>query len=287
MFELEPIKLTQCLLTCLSGGLGTYLLMPHRRQSTKPSTMFAVGLGLIIFAAIHVLLIGGAPAPIISRIFFNVFGFFAVVASALMVTARDPVHSALWFAVVVLSTSGLFLLAGASFLAAGTVIVYAGAVIVTFLFVIMLAQSEGRAVYDRLARQPAQATMTGFILVWALLIVVVSDPANTYAKVPGKEPAKMTTRLIPARDLVETRKIMADYPAAKVMNQALTPELYLPDTINATLPPGVPEPHVAGLGAAMYTTHLISSELVGAVLFVALAGAVVIATPRIGVATGD
>ena len=46
---------------------------------------------------------------------------------------------------MVLSTSGLFLLAGAQFLAAGTVIVYAGAIIVTFLFVIMLAQMEGRA----------------------------------------------------------------------------------------------------------------------------------------------
>ena len=79
---------------------------------------------------------------------------------------------------------------------------------------------------------------------------------------------------------------MADYPAAKVMNQTLTPELSLPDTIKGSLPPGVPEPHVAGLGAAMYTTHLISSELVGAVLFVALAGAVIIATPRVGVAQG-
>ena len=54
---------------------------------------------------------------------------------------------------MVLSTSGLFLLAGAQFLAAGTVIVYAGAIIVTFLFVIMLAQMEGRAQYDRAARR--------------------------------------------------------------------------------------------------------------------------------------
>ena len=286
MFELDSIKLIQCLVTCLSGGLGTYLLMPHARQAAKPSTIFAIGLGLILFAAGHVLIIGGAPAPIISKTFFNVFGFFAVVAAALMITARDPVHSALWFAVVVLCTSGLFLLAGASFLAAGTVIVYAGAVIVTFLFVIMLAQSEGRALYDRLARQPAQATLTGFIMIWALLIVVASDPGNTYEKVAGKEPSKMTTRLVPARDLIDVRKIMPEYPAAKVMAQTLTPELSLPDTIKSTLPPGVPEPHVAGLGAAMYTTHLISSELVGAILFVALAGAVIIATPRIGAAQG-
>ncbi len=68
------------------------------------------------------------------------------------VTSRNPVYSALWFASVVLSTSGLFLLADAPFLAAGTIIVYAGAIIVTFLFVIMLAQMEGKAHYDRAAR---------------------------------------------------------------------------------------------------------------------------------------
>ena len=60
-------------------------------------------------------------------------------------TSRNPIYSALWFASVVLSTAGLFVLAGAQFLAAGTIIVYAGAIIVTFLFVIMLAQMEGKA----------------------------------------------------------------------------------------------------------------------------------------------
>lgn len=275
----------QCLATCLSGGLGTYLLMPHRRQSAKPNTLFAIGLGLILFAAFHLLILGGAPSPIVSRLFFNVFGFFAVIGAALMISARDPVHSALWFAVVVLSTSGLFLLAGASFLAAGTVIVYAGAVIVTFLFVIMLAQSEGRAVYDRTARQPAQATMTGFILIWAILISVLSDPANTYTqKEANGQPLRMNTRLIPASNLIELRRVGERYPAARVMSQALTPELALPDANPKELPPGVPQPHVAGLGAAMYTAHLISSELVGAILFVALAGAVAIATPRVGAA---
>src|SRR5205085_8838218 len=92
---------------------------------------------------------------------------------------RNPIYSALWFAAVVLSTSGLFLLAGAQFLAAGTVIVYAGAIIVTFLFVIMLAQMEGRALYDRTARAPFRATLTCFLLFWALLysLFLVKPPA--------------------------------------------------------------------------------------------------------------
>jgi NADH-quinone oxidoreductase subunit J len=280
VFEIQPLQLIQCLITCLSGGVGTYLMMPHRRQFAKPGLVFAIGLGLIIFAACHVMILGGTPSPIVSKIFFNIFAIASVVASALMITARDPVHSALWFAVVVLSTSGLFLLAGAGFLAAGTVIVYAGAIIVTFLFVIMLAQSEGKAVYDRLARQPAQATMTGFILIWCLLIVILSNPGNTYFQSGSNSAASLSSRLTPAKDLVNYKRMTINNPTYIVMGKTLTPEITLPDTIQATLPAGIPQPHVAGLGAAMYTTHLISSELVGAILFVALAGAVVIATPR-------
>ena len=52
-------------------------------------------------------------------------------------------RSALAFAMVVLSTCGLFLLLAAPFLSAATIIIYAGAIIVTFLFVIMLSRQEG------------------------------------------------------------------------------------------------------------------------------------------------
>ena len=71
-----------------------------------------------------------------------------------MITSRNPVYAALWFALATLSTCGLFLLQSAPFLAAATIIVYAGAIIVTFLFVIMLAQQAGATVYDQRSRQP-------------------------------------------------------------------------------------------------------------------------------------
>ena len=97
------------------------------------------------------------------------FALAAIIGGLLTITSRNPVYSALWFAMVVIATSGLFLLAGASFLAAGTIIVYAGAIIVTFLFVIMLAQMEGRAIYDRAARAPGPATFACFLLFWCLI----------------------------------------------------------------------------------------------------------------------
>ncbi len=280
MHDFPPSVLTTCLLICLCGGLGTFLMMPTRRQFAKPAVVFALGTGLVVFAALNLISLGSGPAPFVSRMFFYVFGIASVVGAALMITARDPVHSALWFAVVVLSTSGLFLMAGAGFLAAGTVIVYAGAIIVTFLFVIMLAQSGGRADYDRLARQPAQASLTGFILVWSLLIVILSDPNYNSALEGSVEPVVVNSRLIPADELVNVRKLMPEHPGTIVLGKTLTPQLSSPDHLAKGMPPGVPVPQVAGLGAALYTTHLISSEVVGAILFVALAGAVVIATPR-------
>ena len=78
-----------------------------------------------------------------------------------MITDKNPVYSALWFALVTLAVCGLFLLNSAPFLAASTIIVYAGAIIVTFLFVIMLAQQSGpTAGYDQQPFQPAIASIT-------------------------------------------------------------------------------------------------------------------------------
>jgi NADH-quinone oxidoreductase subunit J len=96
----------------------------------------------------------------------------AVVAGALLVTQENPARAALSFALVVLSTCGLFLLLAAPFLMAATIIVYAGAIIVTFLFVIMLAQQHGHSDADARSREPALATVTGCLLLGVLLYVI-------------------------------------------------------------------------------------------------------------------
>src|SRR5262249_31487678 len=60
------------------------------------------------------------------------------------------------------------------FLMAATIIIYAGAIIVTFLFVIMLAQQEGLSDADARSREPLLSTLTGFVLLGALLYVIRS-----------------------------------------------------------------------------------------------------------------
>ena len=70
-----------------------------------------------------------------------IFYFFStvLVSSALgVITARNPVHSALLLVLAFFTSSGLWLLLEAEFLAITLVLVYVGAVMVLFLFVVMM-----------------------------------------------------------------------------------------------------------------------------------------------------
>lgn len=58
-----------------------------------------------------------------------------VVASMLVVTLRNPVHSALMLILAFFSAAGVWILLQAEFLAIALILVYVGAVMVLFLFV--------------------------------------------------------------------------------------------------------------------------------------------------------
>ncbi len=72
---------------------------------------------------------------------FYVFAALTLLCGVLVVAnpfSRNPVTSAMFLVLTIISMAGLFVLLHAFFLAAVQIIVYAGAVIVLFLFVIML-----------------------------------------------------------------------------------------------------------------------------------------------------
>jgi NADH-quinone oxidoreductase subunit J len=74
-------------------------------------------------------------------ILFYVFAALTLIFGALVVAnpfSRNPVTSAMFLVLTIVSMAGLFVLLNAFFLAAVQVLVYAGAVVVLFLFVIML-----------------------------------------------------------------------------------------------------------------------------------------------------
>ncbi len=70
-----------------------------------------------------------------------VFYFLAtvlVLASLRVITARNPVHAALFLVLAFFSAGGIWMLLQAEFLAIVLVMVYVGAVMVLFLFVVMM-----------------------------------------------------------------------------------------------------------------------------------------------------
>jgi NADH-quinone oxidoreductase subunit J len=69
---------------------------------------------------------------------FYLFSLILVGASLKVITARNPVHSALFLVLAFVTASGLWMLLEAEFLAIALVLVYVGAVMVLFLFVVMM-----------------------------------------------------------------------------------------------------------------------------------------------------
>ncbi len=69
---------------------------------------------------------------------FYAFAFILLLAAGRVITARNPVHAALFLVLAFATASALWMLLEAEFLAIVLVLVYVGAVMVLFLFVIMM-----------------------------------------------------------------------------------------------------------------------------------------------------
>lgn len=69
---------------------------------------------------------------------FYVFSAILIIAATRVITARNPVHAALFLVLSFFSAAGIWMLLKAEFLAIVLVLVYVGAVMVLFLFVVMM-----------------------------------------------------------------------------------------------------------------------------------------------------
>src|SRR5438093_4028844 len=100
------MSLTVMLLPAALGLLGVYLLLPRPRP--YPPLWGAAAAGLALLLAGWFLIRGGAAAK--ETLLFGGFALIAIISGGLLVTQHNPVRAALSFALVVLSTCGLFLL---------------------------------------------------------------------------------------------------------------------------------------------------------------------------------
>ena len=77
-------------------------------------------------------------APMLIQALFYLFGAILVISAVGVISARNPVYSALGLVMCFLTSAAIWLLIEAEFLAVVLVLVYVGAVMVLFLFVVMM-----------------------------------------------------------------------------------------------------------------------------------------------------
>jgi NADH-quinone oxidoreductase subunit J len=103
---------------------------------------------------------------------FYLFSAILIGSAAMVVSARNPVHSVLFLILAFFNAAALFLLAGAEFLAMILVIVYVGAVAVLFLFVVMMLDINFAQMREGLQRYAPIGATVGAMLLLELGIVL-------------------------------------------------------------------------------------------------------------------
>jgi NADH-quinone oxidoreductase subunit J len=87
-------------------------------------------------------------APVATPFFFYLFAAIMLIGGILVITRKNPVHSALALIVTLLAQASLYLMLYAPFVAGVQIILYAGGIMVLFLFVIMLVSID-RSIRER------------------------------------------------------------------------------------------------------------------------------------------
>jgi NADH-quinone oxidoreductase subunit J len=108
----------------------------------------------------------------IATLAFYIFATILLVSAAMVVTARNPVHSVLFLILSFFNGAALFVMAGAEFLAMILVIVYVGAVAVMFLFVVMMLDVNFAQLREGYQRYAPVGAAIGVVLLVELALVL-------------------------------------------------------------------------------------------------------------------
>lgn len=106
-----------------------------------------------------------------------VFYFFSAIllfAAVRVITARNPVHSALFLVLAFFTAAGLWIMLEAEFLAITLVLVYVGAVMVLFLFVVMMLDINLDRLREGFWNYLPLAAIVAVFMVFEMVIVLGS-----------------------------------------------------------------------------------------------------------------
>jgi NADH-quinone oxidoreductase subunit J len=122
---------------------------------------------------------------IFDQILFYCLSGIAVVSAILVITRRNPIHSALFLITTLFCVAGIYLQLHAEFVAAVQVIVYVGGIMVLFLFVIMLVNLETVQGERRFNKQWLVALIASVVLLVEFAYILFKGKASILPAAPA------------------------------------------------------------------------------------------------------
>jgi NADH-quinone oxidoreductase subunit J len=126
----------------------------------------------------------------IVNVLFYVFGAILVLTALGVITARNPVHCALFLVAAFMNSAVIWLLLEAEFLAVTLIVVYVGAVMVLWLFVVMMLDIDVARLRQGFTRYAPLGALIALIVVAQIgLVVYVRQLGLDTAANPVPKPA--------------------------------------------------------------------------------------------------
>lgn len=154
-----------------------------------------------------------------TTILFYVFAAILVLASLRVITARNPVHAALYLVLAFFQAAGIWMLLKAEFLSIVLVLVYVGAVMVLFLFVVMMIDIDVDKLRAGFWNYLPLASVIGGVIVLEMAAVIWRSFPSTGTAVPAAANTIGQTKALGL--LIYTEYILAFEIAAVILLVAI------------------------------------------------------------------
>ena len=199
---------------------------------------------------------------------FYAFSAVMLFASFRVITARNPVHAALYLVLAFFQASGIWMLLKAEFLSIALVLVYVGAVMVLFLFVVMMLDINIDSIRQGFWKHFPLAATIGAVIALELAGVLlggfrISEPR---AQVASQVVSPTAVTAVAPVDVASNAASVAVDAASAAVTTATAADVGHVVVAQAS--------NTKALGILLYTEYLYPVQVAALILLVALIAAI-------------
>jgi NADH-quinone oxidoreductase subunit J len=195
---------------------------------------------------------------------FYAFSAVMLFASFRVITARNPVHAALYLVLAFFQASGIWMLLKAEFLSIALVLVYVGAVMVLFLFVVMMLDINIDSIRQGFWKHFPLAATIGAVIALELAAVLLGGFRIS-------EPQKQVTAQVISPAAVSA---VAPVDAASAAMDAASAAVTSASAADVGHVVVAQASNTKALGILLYTEYLYPVQVAALILLVALIAAI-------------